>query len=214
VKKYIIALSLLLVGCATLSHHEYAQYGYDRVAKVRIVLVADNYKGVLGSGTILGRKGYVLTAAHVTRIAEKDPCNIAIKTGEEEVESCVVAKTDKARDLALLYCEGLKGHEGITRVAKKSPRLGDFIFTVAGPIGLPLVYTEGHVSLLNEAKGKFWINLLSGPGASGGGMFNEDKELVGVIQMGISGPFDLFGHLVIAANPLQIRRFLEDVEWK
>lgn len=197
---------------------------YETCSKnvVEISVRLNNEGGVRGSGVIIGRKGAILTAAHVVKDLETVPVpgnpqfwpkarpRYRIRTIDNTVHSCTLTAVDVNRDLALLHCAGLEGHKGQV-MAKQELKIGDGVSIIAAPIILRYYMTTGIVGQMDKAKGKNLLDMTSGPGASGGPVFNTKGELVGIVQFGLVSPFELFGNVVGVASQLQIARFLKTV---
>lgn len=139
-----------------------------------------------GTGVIVHPDGYILTAYHVLSRASRI---VVVTPGEVKSPARVVA-IDEPRDLALLHIQtsGLSeaslGYAGDVRL--------DLPVLVAGfPFGLPEVsITRGRITAV-RTKGLrtvFQIDAAVNPGNSGGPLFNEDGEVVGIITTKFSHP--------------------------
>jgi TPR repeat protein len=140
----------------------------------------DDLKGS-GTGVFLTDDGLILTASHVVH----DSTRVVVNT-QQGLKTARVVKLDNANDLALLKCEGsfqaaqIKSSSGI--------KLGQSVFT----IGFPNIQFQGFSPKMTKGE----INSLSGfqddpchwqisvpvqPGNSGGPLFDEAGNVVGVV---------------------------------
>lgn len=178
--------------------------------------------GVTGSGTILGRKGLVLTAAHVVNAKEEvyiqgeETATITprykVKTYDDQKYACTLVKMDVFRDLALLRCDGLVGINGVKGISDTPLVPGDSVAIIGQPLGFRNSITQGIVFQLQPEKGKNLFDITSGPGASGGPLFDAKGRLVGVVQFGLVGMFEPFGAILGGSNQDQLGKFLKGVK--
>ena len=146
------------------------------------------------SGFILSTDGFVVTNHHVIEDATR--VELDVKVGEEwkSVEAEVVA-FDAASDLAILKIDSKAiGHiRSIPYSINPDPaNLGTKVFTLGFPetnvLGSELKFTEGSVSSRSGFKGDVTTYQISVPlhhGNSGGPLFNEEGNLIGVVNSGV-----------------------------
>lgn len=191
---------------------------------VQIGLRTSSSGGVGGSGVMLGTKGIVLTAAHVVDALETVPVKdiepvkwpkvtprYKVRTSAKEVYACTTVKVDKFRDLALIECDGLKGRQGIDRLSTIELVPGAVVSIIAAPKGFHNSITQGVVFQQVPEKGKNLFDITSAPGASGGPIFDELGDLVGIVQFGYIGFLEAFGNILGGSNQEQLRKFLATV---
>jgi len=147
-----------------------------------------------GSGFIFSTDGFVVTNHHVIEDATR--VEVDVKIGEEwkSVEAEVVA-FDAASDLAILKIDPKAiGHiRSIPYSINPDPaNLGTKVFTLGFPetdvLGSELKFTEGSVSSRSGFKGNvttYQISVPLHPGNSGGPLFNEEGDLIGVVNSGV-----------------------------
>lgn len=143
-----------------------------------------------GSGVIISENGYIVTNNHVIDGASK--VEITLKNGTT-YEAKVVG-SDSRTDIAILKIDG----ENLT-VAKLGDssklRVGELAVVIGNPLGkLGGTVTDGIISALEReitldgtTMNLIQTNAAVNPGNSGGGLFNDKGELVGIIVAKSSG---------------------------
>jgi len=143
-----------------------------------------------GSGVVLSEDGYIVTNHHVVDGASA--VKVRLNSGETYIAELV--GTDAKTDLAVLKISA----GGLTpaKLADSSKvRTGDFVIAIGNPLGeLGGTVTEGIVSALDreitidgETMTLLQTSAAVNPGNSGGGLFNLDGELVGVVNAKSTG---------------------------
>ncbi len=142
------------------------------------VLVSDSSGRVTkqGSGVVIG-SGRVITNCHVVTGGGQ----IAVKTGTNS-RSASINVADEEFDLCSLDVFGLDA-PAVTLGTVASVRTGQRVYAIGAPMGLELTISEGIVSSLREASGSKVIQTTApvSPGSSGGGLFNTEAKLVGIV---------------------------------
>lgn len=134
-----------------------------------------------GSGTVITEDGWILTAAHVVARLEK-PIVVFADGSAFAVE--YVHPGNFRSDLALIKVD--KKWPGYARMASVSPSLGESVHSVGFPGGsLFPIKSSGQLKKFSQLMGQNTVatTLSAFPGSSGGGVFNEKDELVGVMSM-------------------------------
>lgn len=143
-----------------------------------------------GSGVILTEDGYIVTNRHVIDGAS----TVKVRLNNGQTYPAAVTGKDAKTDLAVLKIDA----EGLTaaKLADSSQtRVGDFVIAIGNPLGeLGGTVTEGIVSSLGreitidgQTMTLLQTSAAVNPGNSGGGLFNLDGELVGVVSAKSSG---------------------------
>lgn len=143
------------------------------------------------SGLIISRKGFVLTNAHAILNNEDKVCSkIYVKFHEELIPSKVVALGDTngenpdSVDLALLVMERVPEEARNLRLGCSSKvRIGQHVYYIGNSKGEGLCMTAGIVSdncRKSQARTYIMTDAATNPGNSGGPLFNEDGEVIGV----------------------------------
>ena len=136
----------------------------------------------LGSGVIIGKKGYVLTNNHVVEGAAG--IEVALRDGRS-AEAKLVG-TDPESDLAVLKIE-LEDIPVITFSGSKTLRVGDVVLAIGNPFGVGQTVTMGIVSAtgrdrvgINTYENFIQTDAAINPGNSGGALIDAMGNLVGI----------------------------------
>lgn len=139
-----------------------------------------------GSGIIISQDGYILTCAHVVSGATSVKVQL---NGSDQSYDATVVGVDSTSDIAVLKIDAT----GLTpAVIGDSDKLavGETTVAVGNPLGtLSNTVTQGIVSALNRQVTVEDNNMTLiqtdtsiSPGNSGGGLFNANGELIGVVN--------------------------------
>lgn len=140
-----------------------------------------------GSGVIISKDGYIITNYHVIEGASHLTVNLRDKTEYTDVE---VVGTYEAGDIALLKIKPKKDLTYATFGDSAKISVGDYAVVIGNPLGqLGGSVTDGIISALdrevtieNETMNLLQTNAEISPGNSGGGLFNGNGELIGIIN--------------------------------
>lgn len=170
-----------------------------------------------GSGVIISEDGYVLTNNHVAGDASK--ITVTLRSGESYEAKLIGADADL--DIALIkidasgLCAAPVGDSSTVEAGDKSVIIGNPLGTLGGSV------TEGIISAVDreiELDGRtmhlMQTDAAVNPGNSGGGMFNGQGELVGIVVAKSGGDstgssIDNIGFVIPINNALDI---LDDLE--
>ncbi len=139
--------------------------------------------GFIGSGLALSSNGYVLTSYHVIKDARK----IYLSNNKFEQLNAEEVYTDESLDVAILKVSDadFKTFGDLPYVLKKSlADPGEKVFTLGYPRE-EVVYNEGSVSSCSGFEGdstSYQISIPVNPGNSGGPLFDNQANLVGIIS--------------------------------
>jgi len=150
---------------------------YDRFGPAVVTIVGT--EGV-GSGFAIPPTGDVVTNYHV--IQGQRALRIILRSGEERNVVAVLAQ-DPERDLAVLrVVPPMSATVVLGDSANAKP--GTRVTAIASPRGLPQSVTDGIVSQIRSLTGITVLQTTApiSPGSSGGPLFNDRGEVIGVIS--------------------------------
>ena len=172
----MVSPSVVVITTEQVVYSQWSWYGQNQV------------ESGAGSGVIISSDGYILTCAHVVSGASQ----ITVTIGDTDYTATVVGKDDTS-DVAVLKIEAT-GLTPATVGDSDSLSVGDSVLAVGNPLGqLGGTVTSGIVSALNRSvtiQGTSSTNTMSliqmdasvSPGNSGGGLFNMNGELIGLVN--------------------------------
>jgi len=153
-----------------------------------------------GSGVHIGN-GLILTAAHVA----KDSADVTLKSSFGDIQDAEVLWVNKARDVALLKAKRPERLQSSPLICAPLT-LGQKITAEGNPGAAEFVRFRGEVAgAAREIDQWAWANpidMSGGPGISGGPIFDEFGQVVGVyvgaylIPIGMGGTFMGLGIVV------------------
>lgn len=143
-----------------------------------------------GSGVVLTEDGYIVTNHHVIDGAS----TIKVRLNSGQTYTAILTGTDEKTDLAIIKINA-SGLTAAKLADSSSVRVGDFVIAIGNLLGeLGGTVTEGIISAKDreitidgETMTLLQTSAAVNPGNSGGGLFNLDGELVGVVNAKSSG---------------------------
>ena len=138
-----------------------------------------------GSGVIISEDGYILTCAHVVSGAN----TITVELNDGTEYAATIVGSDSSSDIAVIKIDAT-GLTAATLGNSDNLAVGETVVAVGNPMGtLSGTVTDGIVSAVNravEVEGNE-MNLIQtdaaiSPGNSGGGLFNTNGELIGIVN--------------------------------
>ncbi|QXP53079.1 trypsin-like peptidase domain-containing protein [Cellulophaga sp. HaHa_2_95] len=162
-----------------------------------------NASSGLGSGVIINKEGFIITAAHVVESANK----VSVKLQNGVSFEADVISSSTAADLALLKLRivpsNLKPAKSGTSTYSE---IGEQILVIGAPLGLDHSLSVGYISRKmkknvisnGEMAGFIQTDASINQGNSGGPMFNMKGELIGIVSfiLSNSGGFEGLGFAV------------------
>ena len=143
-----------------------------------------------GSGVIISADGYIVTNNHVVSGAS----NITVRLSNGTEHKASLIGTDAQTDIAVIKIEAA---DLVPAVFGDSSKLiiGELTVAIGNPLGeLGGTVTDGIISALDReitVEGENMIllqtNAAVSPGNSGGGLFNSNGELIGIVNAKSSG---------------------------
>lgn len=137
-----------------------------------------------GTGVILTNDGVILTAAHV--IGDATRVKVVLKTGLKEAK---ILSVDANNDVAILKVkEGKEAFTPAPVIPSTKVKLGQKVFTLGFPNvdvqGTNVKMTEGSISSMGGIQDdprQWQISVPVQPGNSGGPLFDENGNVVGIV---------------------------------
>lgn len=184
---------LMLFGCSTQSYKTRFPVKDEiksiYLASVSIMREVKDKREIVGSGVIIRHQVnqpiVILTAAHVFRKPVK--YFIKLSYGYEEELEIKIDKLNKNVDLAVVRTLKLSGAAGpAVRVALDGPSIGETVWLIGSPLRDASVVTKGIITDYRYSiSKKLLLYRTQAPaffGNSGGGLFNSNGELVGILR--------------------------------
>lgn len=139
-----------------------------------------------GSGVIISEDGYIVTNHHV--IDGANSIKVTLRNGTNTYDAKLVG-SDKTNDIALLKIDAT-GLTAATIGDSSKLNVGDYVIAIGNPLGeLGGTVTDGIISALAREvtiEGNnmtlLQTNAQISPGNSGGGLFNANGELIGIVN--------------------------------
>ena len=172
----MVSPSVVVITTEQVVYSQWSWYGQSQV------------ESGAGSGVIISSDGYILTCAHVVDGAS----TITVTIGDKDYTATLVGE-DTTSDIAVIKIDA----DGLTPATvgnSDSLKVGQSVMAVGNPLGeLGGTVTGGMISALNRSvtiQGSSSVNTMSliqmdasvSPGNSGGGLFNMNGELVGIVN--------------------------------
>ena len=172
----LVSPSVVVITTEQVVYSQWSWYGQNQV------------ESGAGSGVIISSDGYILTCAHVVDGAS----TITVTIGDKDYTATLVGE-DTTSDIEVIKIDA----DGLTPATvgnSDSLKVGQSVMAVGNPLGeLGGTVTGGMISALNRSvtiQGSSSVNTMSliqmdasvSPGNSGGGLFNMNGELVGIVN--------------------------------
>lgn len=174
-----------------------------------VVMITTNYGQ--GSGIVLSDR-WVLTNYHVINGAKEG--QVQLNDGVSVPLQGMVAG-DQEQDLAILQTkepmQRFAQSEGVVIGNSYDVRKGDRVYAIGSPLGIRNTVSEGLISNITFEGGVrlFQTNAQIDHGSSGGGLFNEYGELIGITTSGVE---DTKADLNFAVDLSGLEGWLLDLE--
>lgn len=152
-----------------------------RPAVVRITAIAGAREIGQGTGFFVSSDGRLVTNRHVVEGADR--LRVDLADGETYVRVYLVSD-DSRRDLVILRVP-VTGSPALALGDDRSLHVGDPLYVMGNPMGLDGTFSDGLVSAERTIDGVSWIQMSApiSPGSSGGPVFNDRGEVVGIATL-------------------------------
>jgi serine protease Do len=134
----------------------------------------------IGTGFVVWKDGRIVTNLHV--IAGAKEATVTLHDGKQYTEVEVLA-ADNVHDLAIIRIRA-KDLPVLPLGDSKAVKPGEHVVAIGHPLGLGNTVSDGLVSAVRDAAPQVSVLQISvpvSPGSSGGPLFNERGEVVGVV---------------------------------
>jgi len=184
------------IGWGTIFVDEFVYKEINYKNKNAVVSKSDLDVKHTGSGILISENGYVITNEHVINSANSIQVELTSE-GITKLYSAILIQKDADNDLAVLKIDDpeFKPLEKLRYSFKESGavEVGATVFTIGYPLALSGMgkeakYTDGKISAktgYNGSLNSFQSTIAIQPGNSGGPVFNDKGELIGLINSGI-----------------------------
>lgn len=143
-----------------------------------------------GSGVIISEDGYIITNTHVIETAS----SITVKLSNDQQFNASIIGTDVTTDISIIKINAT-GLKPATLGDSEKLLVGQTIIAIGNPLGeLGGTVTTGIISALDrelsisgQSMNLLQISAAVNPGNSGGGLFNINGELIGIVNAKSSG---------------------------
>jgi serine protease Do len=172
--KNICLLAGVLIWALANQAVSFSGEDFSRTAVAKVRAYRSNGTVTLGSAVLIGGERLV-TNCHVTAAAQSMQIVHDGRSWQAEVET-----QDLNHDLCILRAPGITG---TAAVAETRLTVGQKVFAAGFPGGNQFAVTAGRIVALHDYDGAEVIQV-SSPfdyGASGGGLFDEDGRLIGIL---------------------------------
>ena len=172
----MVSPSVVIITTEQVVYSQWSWYGQSQV------------ESGAGSGVIISSDGYILTCAHVVDGAS----TITVTIDDKDYTATLVGE-DTTSDVAVIKIDAT-GLTPATVGDSDNLKVGQSVMAVGNPLGeLGGTVTGGMISALNRSvtiQGTSSTNTMSliqmdasvSPGNSGGGLFNMNGELIGIVN--------------------------------
>jgi hypothetical protein len=178
-RKLLLVLTILFIVKCSLFGQSAVDIAKNWLPSTVSLVMEDNFKQPLslGSGFIIG-DGRVVTNLHVIEGTKFGSVFISGSSTKHKIEGYF--SIDKQNDLAILSVPTLTGKS--IQLASINPEVGEKIYAIGNPKGLSGTISEGIVSGIRDLENKKLIQITApiSPGSSGGPVFNNKGEVIGV----------------------------------
>lgn len=153
--------------------------------------------GGIGTGFVVSEDGDILTAAHVVHNADR----VIVHMADGEKYLATIHGSEQAADVARLTLVDPPENLTPLKLADSDKvRVGDPVFVIGAPYGYSHTLTLGNISGRRLEEGRrmnsvefFQTDAAINRGNSGGPMFNEKGEVIGIVSYIVSSSGDFAG---------------------
>ena len=186
------AVTAVSIGMAPSDIYEQAK---QQVVGISSEITYTNFFGmtssgaVSGSGFIISDDGYILTNYHVVEDAHKGNYDVNVMLYDGTTYLATIVGFEESNDIAILKIDA-EDLNAATLADSNEIKVGDTVYAVGNPLGeLEFSMSTGHISALdrvitteeNESINMFQIDAAVNEGNSGGPLYNNKGEVIGIV---------------------------------
>jgi len=179
-----------------------AEQIFEKYSEAIITVGTKDWYGDFGSGSgfLISPTGLIITNYHV--IEDADKAIIALINKHKRVDTyniTSVVATDSIKDIAILKIKG-QGLPYVTIGDSDLVKPGQKVFAIGNPEGYTNTISDGIISQIRGLEKGIKLFQITAPisrGSSGGALFNEIGEVIGITNMG-----DWYGQNINFAVPI------------
>lgn len=183
---------------STLSVQDIATKASPSVVEIRTEMTEQSYglfggsytSQAAGSGVIISKDGYIITNNHVVEGAN----SIKVTTYDGTVYDAKLVGTDKKSDIGILKVEAdnlspaTLGDSSTIQVGQTAVVIGNPLGTLGGTVTDGIISATGReLTINNESMTLIQTNAAINSGNSGGGLFDGNGNLIGIVNAKDSG---------------------------
>ncbi len=181
----VLDLSKEILTKTTTSERKTAEQIFENYSKAVVTIGIEDWYGDFGfaSGFLISPTGLLVTNYHVVEDASKIAVALINKKIDiYEISSVIV--TDLYKDIAILRIRG-QNLPYVTLGDSDLMKVGQKVFAIGNPAGFTNTISDGIISQireLSEGVKLFQTTVPISMGSSGGALFNEIGEVIGIIN--------------------------------
>ena len=150
---------------------------------VFMIYTSDGWNDYQGSGFFVTSSGIGISNYHVFEGTTVGYETIKLSNGQTYKIRNVIAKS-KDDDFIVFQVETKGNTFKYIPLGKKTPKVGEKVYTIGSPLGLENTFSSGEISQLRDDN-LIQINAPIDHGSSGGALINEYGEVIGITTAGI-----------------------------
>lgn len=172
----------------------------------------------LGTGFVVHERGWIVTNLHV--VAGSDQVVVHLPDGSEH-QVVEIVNASAAHDLVVLRIDVKKKLRPLPLGNSEKLRAGDPVVAIGHPLGLEDTVSNGLLSAIRKLEGVVLLQVSApiAPGSSGGPLFNEQGEVIGVAtaillggqNLNLGVPSGYVKELIENPEPISFPEFLAAV---
>jgi len=165
-----------------------AEQIFEKYSEAIVTVGIEDWYGDFGfgSGFLISPTGLIVTNYHVIEDADKAIIALVDKNKKVDIYNITsVVATDFIKDIAILKIKG-QGLPYVTIGDSDLAKPGQKVFAIGNPEGFTNTISDGIISQIRELEGgtkSFQITVPISMGSSGGALFNEMGEVIGITNM-------------------------------